>query len=263
MSKIDSFHIQSNTRRAGLVIPEKMQGDKPKQIKRTGIPINGDSYSSTPEIEHYSNYSKDGKTINSTNTQPTAQATPTVAQTSIYSYDDPATRNDGEQIFYAHNPEGIHPMLRAENRFNTLTFTMRSNATGGNVLFRILRDGTMWASENGGQRPEDFTQVDPNRGVAGIPQTAIWEMYYSMQLNQNMPIMKYANGVQGDVRQLVNSFVSLKDRLGGEQHNRFIEDAFRNLANNIFSVNGTLNIGDRANIFVDEFLSNFRDNGVQ
>jgi hypothetical protein len=47
MNSIDNLQIQSSIRRAGLQIPEALRGDKPGQIKRTGLPIIGDSFGST------------------------------------------------------------------------------------------------------------------------------------------------------------------------------------------------------------------------
>ena len=64
-------------------------------------------------------------------------------------------------------------MMQVQNRINVRTATVRSNSTGEDVTFRMLRDGTMWMSENGDQRPEDFVQVDPDRRLPGIPQSTI------------------------------------------------------------------------------------------
>jgi len=63
MNRIESMQIQRNARRAGLEIPEMLRGDKPRQIKRTGISL-GDKYESRPEIEHFNNYSKNGILVN-------------------------------------------------------------------------------------------------------------------------------------------------------------------------------------------------------
>jgi hypothetical protein len=59
MTRVESFQIQSNLRKAGLEIPESMRGDNPRQVRRTGISPT-DRFDSTPEIEHYNNYSKNG-----------------------------------------------------------------------------------------------------------------------------------------------------------------------------------------------------------
>jgi hypothetical protein len=71
MNRVESFQIQSNIRKAGLVIPEAMRGDKPNQIRRTGIPV-GDTIGSTIEIEHFNNYNSSGTHNSSTNATQTA-----------------------------------------------------------------------------------------------------------------------------------------------------------------------------------------------
>jgi hypothetical protein len=71
MNRVESFQIQSNIRKAGLVIPEAMRGDKPQQIRRTGIPV-GDTIGSSIEIEHYNNYNSSGTHNGSTNATLTA-----------------------------------------------------------------------------------------------------------------------------------------------------------------------------------------------
>ena len=100
MNRIDSFQIQGNARRAGLKIPEMLRDDNPRQIKRTGISLE-DKLDSSPEIEHYNNYTKAGVHANNANKDNNTEVNGTKVTQRV------VTGSSGTKTVYNYSDDGM------------------------------------------------------------------------------------------------------------------------------------------------------------
>lgn len=130
-------------------------------------------------------------------------------------------------------------MQQPEKKLISQRFSVPSSRTGGHAEFIVLRDGTIWMSENGSPNPDDFVQVDPHRDLPGVASSTLGTMYYTVRLNQNMPASaatgRYnSSHLQNHMRQLVGAFKALQEEPKSNRYHNLMKNAFGRLAERAF-----------------------------